>query len=186
MQTRAEVSTLLTEAASRIHAETDPRLIPDHGIILGCALPGATTVSDVCAVNCATPSAVRWGGDADADPNPDPNPNTDPGPDIARVILTVIRHDPALRTAVAVRCTEDVLQCATDDCAFDVVCYPTAPPGSGTMDWGIESACRDGVPDGIYGQKTSAGDTVLWIFAETPADGARNLIMLSGCISYTS
>jgi len=178
MQTRAEVATLLTEAASRIHAETDPRLIPDHGIILGCALPGATTVSDVCAVNCATPSAVRWGGGPDA--------NEDADTDIARVILTVIRHDPALRTAVAVRCTEDVLRCATDDCAFDVVCYPTAPPGSGTMDWGIESACRDGVPDGIYGQKTSTGDTVIWIFAETPADGARNLIMLSGCISYTS
>lgn len=180
MQTRAEVSTLLTEAASRINAEADLRLIPDHGIIMACALPGATTVSDVCAVNCATPSAVRWGGDADPGPDPDPDP------DAARIILTVIRHQPALRTAVAVRCTADVLQCATDDCAFDVVRNPSAPPGSGTMDWGIESACRDGVPDGVYGQKTTAGDTVIWIFAETPADGARNLIMLSGCISYTS
>ena len=171
MQTRAEAASLLTEAASRIRSGADARLIPEGGIRMGYALPGATTVADVCAVNGTIPSATQWGRDTDA----------------ARVILTVIRHDPSLRTAVSVRCTDEILRCATDDCAFDAIRYPSpAPPGSGTMDWGVESCCRHGVPDCIYGQKTAAGDMVLWIIAETPADGARNLIMLSGCISYTS
>lgn len=170
MQRRAEVADALAEAASRIAAEVDSRLIPDHGIRVGYALPGATTDAEVCAAHSAISPTVHWGGDAE----------------MARVILTVIRHEPCLRSVVSVRCTEEVLRCAEEDCAFDALPYASAPPGSGTMDWGVESCCRDGVPDIIYGQKTAGNDLVLWIITETPADGARNIIMLSGCISYTS
>ncbi|WAI00872.1 thiamine-phosphate synthase family protein [Methanogenium organophilum] len=170
METCSEVASALTEAASRIATEVDLRLITNHGIRMGCTLPRATTGSDVCVVDCVTRPAVRWGED----------------PDVARVILTVIRHESSLRSVVSVRCTEAVLRYAEDDCAFEAVPYAPSQPGSGTIDWGVESCCRDGVPDIIYGQKSDTDDIMLWIIAETPAEGARNIIMLSGCISYTS
>jgi thiamine-phosphate diphosphorylase len=148
--------------------EVDPHLIPNGGIRVGYALPGATTQNEVCTSDNAT--TIRFGADLD----------------VARVILTVIRHDACLRSAAALRCTPDILHCIIDDLALDACAYPPAPPGSGSMDWGVESCCRDDVPDVIYGPKTAKNDPVLWIIAETPADVARNILMLSGCISYTS
>ena len=181
MQTREEVAQALQEAATLIAAEADPRLIPKKGIRMGYALHGATTRDDVCAV----------GGNSDT-PDTFGTPRipiqtgfgTDGG--AARVLLTIIRHEGSLRSTAAVRCTKEILRCITDDLALDAALYPRAPPGSGTMDWGVESCCRDGVPDVIYGQKTDENDLILWIVAENPANVARNIIMLSGCISYTS
>jgi predicted fused transcriptional regulator/phosphomethylpyrimidine kinase len=169
MQTREGVSEALREAASLIAAEADPRLNPEGGIRMGYALPGAATQNDVCTTDSNTTS-VRFGAD----------------PGVARAILTIIRHEGCLRSVAAVRCTKEILRCITDDLVLDVSSYSYAPPGSGTMDWGVESCCRAGVPDVIYRQKTAKKEPLLWIVAETPADVARNIIMLSGCISYTS
>ncbi|MDE4907259.1 phosphomethylpyrimidine kinase [Methanogenium marinum] len=169
MQTREDVAQALQEAAAIIAAEADPRLVPEGGIRMGYALHGATTPNDVCAVD-NTSAHVRFGTDAG----------------VARLLLTIIRHEGCLRSAAAVRCTTEILRCITDDLALDGAPYPDAPPGTGTMDWGVESCCRDGVPDAIYGQKTDKKDLILWIIAENPANIARNIIMLSGCISYTS
>ncbi len=169
MQTREEITAALQKAARLITAEADSRLIPEGGFRMGYALPGATIPDDVCAVDGNT-ATVCFGIDAG----------------VARVILTIIRHEGCLRSVAAVRCSGKILRCLTDDLALDVSSYTNAPPGSVTMDWGVESCCRDGVPDVIYGQNLAKNDALLWIVAENPADVARNIIMLSGCISYTS
>ncbi|WFN35039.1 hypothetical protein L1S32_02670 [Methanogenium sp. S4BF] len=173
MQTREEVMAALQEAASAIAAGADSQLIPKEGIRMGYAIQGATAQNDVCSKDSRiteNPSVIRFGAD----------------PVVARVILTIIRHEGCLRSAASVRCTPEILRSITDDLALDACAYGTSPPGSATMDWGVESCCREGVPDIIYGQKMAGNDVILWIIAETPADVARNIIMLSGCISYTS
>lgn len=171
MQNREEVTGALQEAATLIVAEADSRLIPARGgIRMGYALPGATVVNDVCAVDggivqpFSSAVTARFGTDAG----------------VARVLLTIIRHEGCLRSVAALRCTPDILHCVTDDLALDACAYPPSPPGSGTMDWGVESCCRDGVPDVIYLRKTERNDPFLWIITETPADVARTIRMLSG------
>jgi predicted fused transcriptional regulator/phosphomethylpyrimidine kinase len=168
MQTRHALQIALEEAAWEIRT-ADPQLIPEGGIRMGYTLPGARAPDDVCSVVYGSPSVSLT-----ADPL------------VARILLTIIRHDNCLRAAAAVQCTKDILHCLTDDLALTACAYRNGPPGSGTMDWGVEHCCRNGVPDVIYGQNTGDTAVILWIIAETPADVARNIIMLSGCITYTS
>lgn len=173
MQTRDAVIAALQDAACSIAVEADVGLIPEEGIRMGYAVAGAAAPHDVCSVDGGIGQqlpVIRF--DADSV--------------VARVILTIIRHEGCLRSAASVRCTKEILRCATDDLSLDACAYGPAPPGIGTMDWGVESCCRGGVPDVIYGQKTSGNDIILWIIADTPAEVARNIIKLSGCISYTS
>ena len=177
MQAREEAVASLREAVSSITAEADLRLIPGGGIRMGYALPGATTQNEVCAVeggiehrDRSFAGTLRFGAD----------------PGVAKVILTIVRHDACLRSVASLRCTREILRCVTDDLMLDAALYGLAPPGSDIMDWGVESCCRDGVPDVIYGQGTPENGFVLWLIGENPADVARNIIMLSSCISYTS
>ena len=167
MQTRQDLQTALQEAASAITAA--PELIPPEGIRMGYALHGARSLDEVCGLVYNPPLT---------------HIETDPA--IARVILTIIRHDGCLRSAASLRCTRKILECITDDLALDACRYGAAPPGSGTMDWGVESCCKQDVPDVIYGPRMNQNGAILWMIAETPADVARNIIMLSGCITYTS
>ncbi len=168
MQTRHELRIALEEAAWETRT-ADPQLIPEGGIRMGYALSRARAPDDVCSV-VYDPPAISVTAD----------------PAVARILLTIIRHDNRLRAAAAVQCTKEILHCVTDDLALTASAYRNGPPGSGTMDWGVEYCCRNGVPDVIYGQNMGDTATILWIIAETPADVARNIIMLSGCISYTS
>ncbi|MFA5397495.1 MAG: hypothetical protein GX097_03915 [Methanomicrobiales archaeon] len=169
MQTRDEVKTALQKAAIVIAAGADPKLVPDGGIRMGYALSGARSADEVCSI-VQNPPRIGFGND----------------PIIARVILTIIRHDRSLRAVAGVRCTRKILECITFDHALDACLYAPAPPGSGTMDWSVESCCRDGVPDVIYGQRIDENTVILWIIGETPTDVARNIIMLSGSTTNTS
>ena len=174
MQTREEVAATLCEAVALIAAEADSRLIPEGGIRVGYALPGAVSQNEVCVVEGGimqnTTGPIRFGADSG----------------VTRVILTIIRHEACLRSVASLRCTKEILRCVTDDLELDAAAYGPSPPGSDIIDWGVESCCRDGVPDVIYGQGTPENGVFLWLTGETPADVARNIIMLSGCISYTS
>ncbi|WP_062398733.1 thiamine-phosphate synthase family protein [Methanogenium cariaci] len=106
--------------------EVDPHLIPNGGVsVWVMPSPGATTQNEVCTSDNAT--TIRFGADLD----------------VARVILTVIRHDACLRSAAALRCTPDILHCIIDDLALDACAYPPAPPGSGSMDWGGSSPAAE-------------------------------------------
>ena len=66
---------------------------------------------------------------------------------IVRTLLTIRRFDPSIRSAACIRYEDDILQ-TTIETLRDVETYEPEkyPPGISTMDWGIASVCRKGVP----------------------------------------
>jgi hydroxymethylpyrimidine/phosphomethylpyrimidine kinase len=57
-----------------------------------------------------------------------------------------------------------------------------APPGIRTIDWGVASCCKDGVPDVCYDYGGSEKEAIFRIFGEKPIDVANNIIMISNRI----
>ena len=54
--------------------------------------------------------------------------------------------------------------------------------GISTMDWAIASCCREGVPDVIFRQGSSAAESRIVLLGERPADVANNIIICSNRI----
>jgi hydroxymethylpyrimidine/phosphomethylpyrimidine kinase len=99
---------------------------------------------------------------------------------VARVVLTALRTDPAIRSAAEIRFTPDVLVILEDllleTCEFD---RSREPPGVSTMDWGVASCCRDGVPDAIFDRGAPGKEGLVRILAEDPVTVAHTIVALS-------
>ena len=112
-------------------------LIPEVGCNIGCAIPGAQTVSDVAAVRSRIVAVRRNGRSARAVGCVE----FDASSHIARLILAVMRFDPEIRSAVNIRYSEDILS-ACDACGFTMASFDRKdePARHTTMDWGANSA----------------------------------------------
>jgi len=153
----------------------DPRLVTT-GTNIGYAITGARDSTSVAAISgglVVEGNGVRAPGPCGF--------GTDPG--IAKIILTATKFDPDMRCAATVRYSDTVrrvledmfLECCTID-------RSRQPPGVDTMDWGVASCCRDGVPEVIIDTGTSKTTAVIHLFGEDPAVVAGNIIMLSNRI----
>jgi hydroxymethylpyrimidine/phosphomethylpyrimidine kinase len=96
------------------------------------------------------------------------------------MILTAMRFDPAMRSAATLRCTPPIFNCL-ESLFFEVCTFDPAkePPAITTMDWGVASCCRKGVPDVIANKPSAGRPALLRFFGEVPPDVATNIIMLS-------
>jgi hydroxymethylpyrimidine/phosphomethylpyrimidine kinase len=57
-----------------------------------------------------------------------------------------------------------------------------APPGIRTIDWGVASCCKEGVPDVCYETGETGKEGIFRFFAEDPIDVTNNIIMISNRI----
>jgi hydroxymethylpyrimidine/phosphomethylpyrimidine kinase len=172
---RNDILDALTGAAGLLTRSMDARLIPPHGARLGYAIRGARDKEGVAAVKggivagreeLPTAGPCEFGGDAD----------------IARIILTVMRFDPGIRSAASLRCSGAVLK-VMERLLLDCRSFEPgkAPSGISTMDWSIASCCKEGVPDVCYPYQWG-DESVFIILGEDPAGVSNNIIMISNRI----
>jgi predicted fused transcriptional regulator/phosphomethylpyrimidine kinase len=175
---RSMVLDHMRAAVSRIVPSLDSRLIPENGLSMGYAVSGARDGNGIAALRGGIP--LR---------NGQPGP---PGPCVfgadaalGRALFTVMKFDPAMRCAAvlqysgaAARALEGMmLEC----CSFDGT---HTPPGISTMDWGIASCCKEGVPDAVIECAHDEMAGRIYLFGETPDDVANNIIILSDRIYH--
>ena len=176
-QQRNEVLTRLSRAVILLEESMDSRLVYGAGKTnIGYAIPGARDSMGVAAVAgglVVRKNAVRAAGacefGADAE--------------IARILLTVLKFDPEMRCAATIRHAEGIRRVLEDMflecCTIDPRGQPT---GVSTMDWGVASCCKAGVPEVIVAPGISQETSVIHLFGENPAVVAGNIIMLSNRI----
>jgi hydroxymethylpyrimidine/phosphomethylpyrimidine kinase len=99
------------------------------------------------------------------------------GKAVARVVLTAMRTDPEIRSAAVIRFTPTILAIVGDllleVCEFD---RSREPPGVSTMDWGVASCCRDGVPDVVFDRGAPGKEALVRVLGEDPVKVARIVV----------
>lgn len=172
-----EVRIQLELAVKILAAEMSPSLVPGAGANIGYALRGARTREDVAGVKGGI---VMAGGSV----RPPGEVTFGAGEGVARVILTAMRTDPEIRSAAVMRYSPAVLAILKDllleVCEFD---RAREPPGVSTMDWGVASCCRDGVPDVIFDRGSAGREPLIRILGEEPISVARTIVAVSHRIS---
>jgi hydroxymethylpyrimidine/phosphomethylpyrimidine kinase len=177
-QQRAEVLERLGRAVETLLSSVDARILPEHGAQIGYAITGARDTHDVAAITGGimnTGNGIRAHGPCAF------------GVDetIARIILTAMKFDPVVRCAATIRFSKKMIP-VFDDLFFDHRAFSrrAAPAGLSTMDWGVASCCRDGVPDVIYSLDSGTEEPFTGMFGADPIDVTNNIIMLSNRIIH--
>jgi predicted fused transcriptional regulator/phosphomethylpyrimidine kinase len=163
----------LREAVRLLIQSLDIRLIPHNGALLGYAIHGARDKNGVAALK---------GGVVAGNEKPHITGPCDFGvdEDIARIILTAMRFDPTIRSAATLRCSRKVHQ-VIESLLLECSSFEPAqkPPMISTMDWGVASCCKEGVPDVCYWRGEHGNESGIILFGEDPVDVANNIIMIS-------
>ncbi len=168
LEERREVLECLRVAAADLAKKVDPRLIPDTGLAFGFALRGSRDETGVAAVTGGIRQNRLGACEFSADPA------------IARIIVTAIKFDPSIRSAAVVRCTPELYRVA-ENLFFEVCTFDPArePPGISSMDWGVASCCRDGVPEVIASRSAVEKSALLRFLGANPEDVVTNIVKLS-------
>ena len=106
---------------------------------------------------------------------------------VARIVLTAMRFDRRVRSAANIRFADPLLE-ALEEMMLDIRYFDRAqePPGIRTMDWGVASCCKTGVPDVIYDRGDLGKEPMIRILGENPREVAHNILKLSGRIKNTN
>ncbi len=168
---RYDVWCAVEEVAPKLARAVPLSLVPEVGINLGYALPGATTPSEVCALRGRI---VRVGDRLE----PIGPAAFGASKHIARVVLTAMRFQPAIRCATnlkyrlknarGLRSTRFVL--ATFDRSRE-------PGDVSTMEWGTEQAIAEAgtIPDVIYDEGAMGKEAMMRVLGEDPQDVLRKV-----------
>jgi predicted fused transcriptional regulator/phosphomethylpyrimidine kinase len=175
---RSDTIATLESALVSLERSMSVRLIPPEGASFGYAMRGARDSSGVVAVR------IR---DVDGRPHPDRPSAFNTEEAVVRNILTVTKLNPMVRSAAVLRFSDRALAVIEDDLFLDCASYTPAPGqlGISTMDWGIASACKKGIPDVIYEKNPDKTRIRLLLFGEDPADVANNIIICSGRLLHS-
>jgi predicted fused transcriptional regulator/phosphomethylpyrimidine kinase len=173
---RDEVMRVLREAVCRLEESMSGQLIPEVGTNIAYALPGARTPDDVAAVEGRI---VRLAGKAHAVGDV----SFGASDHVARIVLTAMKFDPVVRAAANIRYSPEIVSVLEDMllevCSFD---RTKEPPGIRTMDWGVASCCKSGVPDVIFDRGGMGKEPMIRILGEDPGGVVNNIIKLSARI----
>ncbi|MGB8219196.1 MAG: thiamine-phosphate synthase family protein [Methanoregula sp.] len=177
-QQRNDVLTRLSRSVVLLEESMDSRLVAGAGTNIGYAITGARDHAGIAAVagglvvrdnGVRAAGACGFGADAG----------------IAKIILTASKFDPEMRCAATIRYS-DAVRCVLEEmflecCTMDI---RGQPPGVSTMDWGVASCCREGVPEVIVAPGKTPQTAVIHLFGENPSIVAGNIIMLSNRIIH--
>ncbi|NYT06040.1 MAG: phosphomethylpyrimidine kinase [Methanomicrobiales archaeon] len=176
---REEIESRLSYAVSLIQEGMHPACIPEVGMNIVYALPDAREPGDVAGV---MGRIVRLGSAV----HPVGGIAFGASDHIARIVLTAMRFDPAVRSAANIRFSERAVELLRDMMlevrSFD---RTAEPPGVKTMDWGVAQCCRDGVPDVIFDRGAIGKEPMIRLLGDDPVTLAHNILMLSGRIKDT-
>jgi len=173
---RSDALAKLARAAALLEQSMDIRLIPTGGTKLGYGIRGARDKEGIVAVQGGIinqngkPHAIgpcAFGADED----------------ISRMILTIMKFDPRMRCAATLRFSRKVTG-IIDDLLLECVSFDSASeqPGISTMDWGVASCCKQGVPDVCFDTGGKGKEAIIRLFGEEPNDVSNNIIMISNRI----
>jgi hydroxymethylpyrimidine/phosphomethylpyrimidine kinase len=161
----------VTDAAPKLARTIPLDLVPEVGINVGYALPGARGPEDVCALQGRI---VRVGGHLE----PIGRAAFGASRHIARIILTAMRFDPASRSATnlkyrpqnARRLRSARLRLASFDRGRE-------PEGVSTMEWGTEQAIVEAgaIPDVIYDEGAVGKEGMMRVLGRDPEDVLRKV-----------
>jgi hydroxymethylpyrimidine/phosphomethylpyrimidine kinase len=161
---RKSVVSALADAVKELVSSMDPGLIPEVGSNIAYALPGARDKDEVAAVQGRI---VRLSGQV----HPVGPADFGASDHVARIVLTAMKFDPAIRCAANIRYSPEVIGIIEDllleTCSFD---RAHEPPGTRTMDWGVAFCCRSGVPDVIFDRGAVGKEPMVRILAQDPAE----------------
>jgi hydroxymethylpyrimidine/phosphomethylpyrimidine kinase len=176
-QERRNTLALLQAAVTTAEESVSPLLIPPEGISFGYALRGARDDSGVAA----TAGGILLGADGRAAAGPCSFGTGEP---VVPVILTMMKFDPAVRSAAVLQYSDRALRIFEDDRFLECALIDAASSQKGisTMDWGIASCCREEIPGVIYRKGATAADSRIILPGEAPADVLNNIIICSNRI----
>jgi hydroxymethylpyrimidine/phosphomethylpyrimidine kinase len=161
---RKSVLSALEDAVKELVSSMDPGLIPEVGSNIAYALPGARDKDEVAAVQGRI---VRLSGKV----HPVGPEDFGASDHVARIVLTAMKFDPAIRCAANIRYSPEIIRIIEDllleTCSFD---RAGEPPGTRTMDWGVAFCCRSGVPDVIFDRGAVGKEPMVRILAQDPAE----------------
>ncbi|HUU75258.1 MAG TPA: thiamine-phosphate synthase family protein [Methanoregulaceae archaeon] len=151
-------------------------LIPEVGSNIAYALTKARSPGDVAAVEGRI---VRLSGRAHAVGQVAFGASDH----VARIILTAIKFDPHIRSAANIRYNPEIVK-ILEDMFLEVCSFDRAgePPGIQTMDWGVASCCKSGVPDVIFDCGGIGKEPMIRLLGEDPVEVAKKVIKVSGRI----
>jgi hydroxymethylpyrimidine/phosphomethylpyrimidine kinase len=94
-----------------------------------------------------------------------------------------MKFDPTMRSAATLRFSKNTLM-VIESLLLDCASFDRAqePPGISTMDWGVASCCKDGVPDVCYDCGGTGKEAIVRILGENPIGVTNNIIMISNRI----
>jgi len=146
-------------------------LIPEVGINFGYALKNAKTSEDVCALEgrivkvgekIGHLGGFRFGISKH----------------VARMILTVMKHDPNMRSAMNIKYDEEILDAFSSQ-GFSIASFDRSeePKDTSTMKWGTEQAItqQGKVPDIIYDAGALGKEPMIRILGKSPEDVVKKL-----------
>jgi len=175
---RDEILAELTTVTAALAGSIAPVLVAGGITNIGYALRGARDSNGIAAIN---------GGFVVGDGIIRPAGTCGFGTDsaLSTIILTATKFDPQMRSAATIRFTDEAKQVLEgmflDCCTVDRRGKAT---GIGTLDWGIASCCKNGVPEAIMDRGLPGNTSWIYLLGETPGDVAANIIMLSNRIIH--
>lgn len=176
-QERTIVLETLGSAKDKLEKNINPLLIPPEGVSFGYAIRGARDSGGIAAVQGRI--TIPPGKSAPAG-GPCMFGSDD---DIARIILTAMKFNPMMRSAACLLYSPGIRAVLCNDLFLEPAsCDMPAQPGISSMDWGIASCCRKGVPDVIFYREREPSHSRVILFGEDPADVLNNIIMCSNRI----
>jgi predicted fused transcriptional regulator/phosphomethylpyrimidine kinase len=167
----------LQAAAAQLEGTMNIRLIPPDGVSFGFALRGARDKGGVAAVNIG----INRGNGKKAASGTCAFNTEEP---VVPLILTAMKFDPVIRSAAVLQFSDRALAVFEDDLFLECSSVDKASeqPGISTMDWGIASCCRDGVPGLVWKKDARKETSRLILLGEGPSDVVNNIIICSNRI----
>jgi thiamine-phosphate diphosphorylase len=167
----------LQSATTQLEQSLNVRLIPPEGISFGYALRGARDAGGIAAVT----GGIKSDADGQVTAGPCAFDTEEP---VVRIILTTIKFDPIMRSVAILQFSDRALSFFENDRFLECASLDTTTKNQGlnTMDWGVASCCKDGIPDVIYRKSASVKESRIILIGEKPADVANNIIICSNRI----
>jgi len=171
-QERNVVLAQLESSVSLVEESLNPRLIPENGLGIAFAIRNARDKDGV--------AAMTWALNADGKVQSTGKPAFGTDEPLSRILLTAMKFDPSMRAAAILRYSPEALK-TLKDTFLETYCFDPArePAGISSMDWGVASCCKDGVPNVITDKGTAGRAGLIRLFGEKPGDITSNIIICS-------
>jgi len=168
---RYEVWRSVSRAAAELAAVLPVAWVPEVGINVAYALPGAETAEDVCGLH----GRIQRVGPGVAVTGP---AEFGASKHVARVVLAAMRFDPSIRSATNLKYTEtNFRQLKRSGVRMGAFDRRQQPEGTSTMDWGTTQAVRAAgrVPDVIHDSGSVGKEGMIRVLGRNPEDVLRKV-----------